>query len=115
MPADPHRRPPLGLALATIGLGVALWYGHDWYRTPTMTDEQVAELVELNLAAAMARRPDAAQPTEQQLGALAATIREEIRTGLARKRETARTGCLAGLAAAVFGFVQMFLLRGRPP
>lgn len=113
MLAHQRRRPPLGLALVTIGLGVALWYGYDWFRAPTMSDEQIAQLVELNLAADVARRPGGAQPPPEQLAALAASLREEITTELTRTRDDARTGCLAGLAAAVFGFLQMVLLR-RP-
>ena len=111
MLAHSRRRPPLGLAMATIGLGVALWFGYDWYRAPTMSDEQIAQLVELNLAADVARSPGNAKPSEEQLAALAAQLREEITAEFARARNEARTGCLAGLAAAVFGFLQIFLSR----
>jgi hypothetical protein len=111
MLADRRRRPPLGLALATIGLGVALWFGYDWYRAPTMSADQITQLVDLNLAADVARRPDGAQPTPEQLATLSQSLREEITAELTRTRNDARMGCLAGLAAAVFGFLQMFLLR----
>ena len=111
MPAFDRRRPPIGFALATIGLGVALWYGYDWYRAPSMSEAQVAELVELNLAADLARNPGRAQPTAEQLAPIAAQIREEITAEFTRTRTQARTGCLAGLAAAAFGFLQLFLLR----
>jgi hypothetical protein len=101
----------MGLALASIGLGVALWFGYDWYRAPSMSEEQIAQLVDLNLAADVARSPDGAKPTPEQLTALSMSLREEITTELIRTRNDARTGCLAGLAAAVFGFLQIFLLR----
>jgi hypothetical protein len=111
----PHSRrpPPIGLALAAIGLGVALWYGYDLVRAPTMSDEQIAQLVEVNLAADVARQPEGSRPSEAQLAPLAAQMRAEITGEIARTRSQARTGLIAGLAAAAFGILQMLLLR-RP-
>lgn len=116
MLASPRRSsPPLGFAIAAIGLGLVLWFGYDWMRLPSLSDQEIAQQVDAAMAADVMRNPDGSKPDAAQVELLKAHVREEIAGEIDAQRNQAKLGTLVGLAAAVFGVLQMALLRRSSP
>lgn len=104
-------RPPpgaVGALIAAVGLGVAGWYGWDWYQLPHWTETDIRASVELNLALDLSRTPQAATTVDAQ-NLLRQNIRKELEAEIAREREVPRGYTLAGLAMMAFGFAQMLI------
>lgn len=106
-----HGGPPPGAVgglIAAIGLGIAAWYGYEWYRVPRWTEAEIVGSVELNLALDLSRQPPDSVPREAQ-ERMRAQIRREVEAQIARESETPRSWTIAGLLMGLLGLVQMAL------
>lgn len=105
----PRERIPLsgaagGLMIA-FGLGVALWFGWDWYHLPKWSEEEIRASVELNLQLDLSRI--SREVGEAELSDMRASIREEVEAEIARESEEPRGFTIAGLVIAALGLLQM--------
>jgi hypothetical protein len=98
----------VGGLIAAIGLGIAAWYGYEWYRVPRWTEQEIVGSVELNLAMDLSRHPPDSVPRETQ-DRMRAQIRREVEAQIEHESETPRTWTYAGLLMGVLGLVQMAL------
>ncbi|MGQ0528674.1 MAG: hypothetical protein ACT4PG_02420 [Panacagrimonas sp.] len=104
-------RPPagaVGALIAAVGLGVAGWYGWDWYQLPRWSEADIRASVELNLALDLSRTPQAATTVDAQ-NLLRQGIRRELEAEIARERETPRAYTLAGMIMMALGVAQMLI------
>lgn len=100
----------VGALMIAVGLGVALWFGWDWYHLPKWTEQDIRASVELNLALDLGRTPEqVVGEAEQQR--MRASIQREVEAEIAREAEEPRGFTFAGLAIAAFGLVQMLIRR----
>lgn len=109
-PNRPRTPPPgaIGGLLAAIGLGIAGWYGWEWYHVPRWSEQEIVGSVELNLALDLSRLPpDSVSAAAQDR--MRASIRQEVEAQIAKETEEPRSYTLAGLLMAAFGLVQMIL------
>lgn len=109
---NPSRRTPppgaVGALIAAIGLGVACWYGWDWYHLPRWTERDITASVELNLALDLSRLPpDSITPQMQDR--MRIDLRREVEEQIAHESEQPRGFTIAGLVMGLFGLVQMFV------
>lgn len=98
----------VGALVAAIGLGVACWYGWDWYQMPRWTEQDIAASVELNLALDLSRLPPESM-TPQMQDRMRMQLRREVEEQIARESEGPRGYTIAGLVIGLFGLVQMLL------
>lgn len=105
---NPVRRAPppyaTGALITAIGLGVAAWYGWDWYRLGQWSETELRASVELNLALDLAREPDRATTVAAQ-DRLRQQIRLELVDQIEAEAETPRRYALAGLMMAGLGLL----------
>lgn len=114
----PRTPPPgaTGALIAALGLGVAGWFGWDWYHLGRWSEDELRASVELNLALDLAREPERA-PTVEAQQRLRQTIRRELLDEIEREVETPRGYTLAGLLIAGLGLLQALARSwlGRKP
>jgi hypothetical protein len=96
----------VGALIAAVGLGIAAWYGYEWYRVPRWTEAEIVGSVELNLALDLSRVPPDSVPPETQ-ERMRAQIRREVEAQIARESETPRNWTYSGLLMALLGLLQM--------
>ncbi len=93
--------------LFSAGLGVAGYYGMQWRDLPRLTEQELEQSTELNLALDLARMTPEQRPQGQQLEEMKARERAEVLTDLDGERDTIHQRFAAGLVAMVFGFGQL--------
>lgn len=98
-----------GLMIA-VGLGIALWFGWDWYHAPRWTESEIQASVELNLALDLSRLPEDSI-NELQKAEMRNRIRQEVEAEIATETAEPRGFTFAGLIIAVFGLIQMRVRR----
>lgn len=108
MQANPGLPPAgaVGALIAAIGLGIALWFGWDWYQLPRWSEAEITQSVELNLAMDLARMPAESVPYDEQ-ARMRTILRSEIEAAVDAESELLRGYTLAGLLMAGFGLIQM--------
>jgi len=85
------------------GLGLAGYYGWAWYRAPTLTEAEITQSTDVNLAIDLARMGPQLQPQGEKLAQLRAIVRAEVEADLRRETRDAQSGFGVGLVAMVFG------------
>ena len=105
-----------GALMIAFGLGLALWFGWDWYHLPRWSEQEIQGSVELNLAMDLSRQPEGSV-SDAEKTRMRSSIRREIEAEIAREAEEPRGYTFAGLIIAVLGLVQMRIRRWlvRPP
>src|ERR1043166_3344465 len=100
------------------GLGLAVYYGYAWYRTPTFNAAEIEQSTEISLAIDLARMGPQLRPQGDELEKLRAMVRAEVEADLQRDARTAQERFAAGLIAMVFGTSGLVVLtlsgRTRP-
>ena len=99
-----------GALMIAFGLGVALWYGWDWYHIPKWSEQEIQNSVELNLQLDLARLGESAV-SQAEKNRLRESIRLEVEAEIAKETEKPRGYTYAGLMIAVLGLVQMQVRR----
>lgn len=105
----PHRVPApgsVGAMIAAVGMGVAIWFGWDWYHMPRWSQMEIEQSIELNLALDLSRQPVGAVSLDQQ-NQMRERLRREIKAEIAKESELPRGFTMAGLLMATFGLAQM--------
>ncbi|MES0874615.1 hypothetical protein [Sinimarinibacterium thermocellulolyticum] len=92
--------------LLSIGLGLTIYYGHEWWRLPEYSDADIDASVELNLHMELQRRGPHLQPDAENLERLRRLIRAEVQAEIRRERETIQRRFGIGLIALVLGLGQ---------
>jgi len=110
MKRSPGGPPPgaVGGLIAAIGFGIAAWYGYEWYRVPSWSEQEIVGSVELNLAMDLGRLPPDSVPPDTQ-DRMRAQIRREVEAQIALEAQAPRQWTIAGLLMGVLGLVQMAL------
>jgi hypothetical protein len=93
--------------LFSAGLGVAGYYGMAWHQMPTLSDAEIEQSTELNLALDLAQMSADQRPQGQALEALKLRVRAEVESDVGRDRQTLQERFAAGLVAMVFGLGQL--------
>tara|TARA_R110000787_G_scaffold25373_4_gene71335 strand:- start:8075 stop:8461 length:387 start_codon:yes stop_codon:yes gene_type:complete len=105
------RVPPAGSTgalIAAIGLGIAIWFGWDWYHLPRWSEQEIAQSVELNLALDLSRQPEVSvSQTEQER--MREAIRQDVLDAISKEAELPRGFTMAGLLMTAFGIAQMLI------
>ena len=93
--------------LFSAGLGVAGYYGLQWRDLPRLSERELEQSAELNLALDLAQMSAEQRPQGEQLQDLKARVRAEVQADIDRERETIHERFAAGLVAMVFGLGQL--------
>ena len=93
----------LAFLLATVGLGIAAWYGEQRWRLPAWSEGEIEQSVELNLVVELRQRGPHLQPSAERLDELRATLRAEVEGEIRREREQLERWIGIGLLVAVVG------------
>lgn len=107
-------KPRFGLfhIIAIIGLSLSAYYGHALMTWDDLTDEEIEQSVEINLALDLNRRGPHLQPDD----ATRARMREQVRAEIVGERAVAkekierRLG--VGLLLTVAGGIRLLMARG---
>lgn len=93
--------------LFSAGLGVAGYYGLQWRDLPHLSEQELEQSAELNLALDLARMAPEQRPQGQQLQEMKTRERSDVQADLDREREVVHERFAAGLVAMVFGIGQL--------
>jgi len=93
--------------LFSTGLCVAGYYGMQWRDLPHLSEQELEQSAELNLALDLARLSPEQRPHGQALEDMKARERSEVLADLDRERDTVHERFAAGLVAMVFGLGQL--------
>jgi hypothetical protein len=103
-------RPPfrsLTALLLSIGLGLTIYYGQQWWQLPEYNDADIGASVELNLHLELQQRGPHLQPDAAGIERLREMIRQEVETEIRREREKIQLRFGIGLIALVLGGGQL--------
>lgn len=103
-------RPPfrsLTALLLSIGMGLTIYYGHEWWQLPEYSDADIGASVELNLHIELQQRGPHLQPDAEGIERLRGMIRQEVETEIRREREKVQLRFGVGLMALVLGSGQL--------
>jgi hypothetical protein len=101
----------LAIVMMALGIGLTAWYGQEWYELPEWNEAEIAQSVELNLAADVARMGPHLKPEGEKLERLRQMVREEIEGEIRRERELLEKWMGVGLILFVLGFGQWLAFR----
>lgn len=123
MNVSPLRPRPRFLALpimiASVGLGLTVYYGEQWYQLSQLPEAGLEQSVELNLMLDLQRESHKPLPGEAELQGRRERIRAELLQQLAVEKHELRGNLIAALAAFIGGALFLFtqlrpgLLFGR--
>lgn len=107
--------------LVLVGLGLCAWGGYQWTQVEEPTERELALAVEANFYADLTRmqaqRPGEAMTLDEEWREKhREAVRQEILAMVERRRDTARSWFLAGIAVLIFSLGRMFaapLFGGR--
>lgn len=102
----------MAFVLITFGLGLAAFYGEQWYRLPSWSETEIEQSVELNLELDLQRLGPHLQPTPERRADLRRRIRNEIEAEIRREREDLQRWVGLGLVLIVFGAGQLVFALG---
>jgi hypothetical protein len=103
-------RPPfrsLTALLLSIGMGLTIYYGHEWWQLPEYSEADVSASVELNLHIELQQRGPHLRPDDAGIERLRGMIRDEVETEIRREREKIQLRFGIGLIALVLGGGQL--------
>lgn len=105
-----RRRPPmLGFFILSIGLGICLYYGMEWYELPRYTEAEIDQSTELNLQMDLQRMGAHLQPkTPDELAIMRAKLRYEITDSIKQQNDKVHLRFSVGLIALIIGVGQLF-------
>lgn len=105
----------LAFFMMAAGLGLAGWYGLQWYELPARSPAQVTQIVELRLASELEHRGPLLPLSGDRLELLRSTIRAEVEAEIRRERQVPERWLGIGLVLCVFGAGQWVLSLARKP
>jgi hypothetical protein len=116
--ANQRRRPPmLGFFILSIGLGICLYYGMEWYELPVYTEAEIDQSTELNLQMDLQRMGPLLRPkTPDDLAVMRAKLRYEITDSIKQQNDKVHLRFSVGLIALIIGIGQLmssWLIRRR--
>lgn len=105
----------LPVVAAAVGLGLSAYYGEQWYRLPSYSEQDLQASTELNLALDLERRGPTLQLSEQDRDRLRGQIRQEVEADIARERKEVQQGFIGALLMLLFGggYLLLRIRRGR--
>ena len=107
----------LGFFILSIGLGICLYYGMEWYELPTYTEAEVNQSTELNLQFDLQRLGPLSQPkNKDELELMRAKVRYEITSSIKEQSDKVHLRFSVGLIALIIGFGQLlssWMIRQR--
>jgi len=98
----------LPIMLASVGLGLSVYYGEQWYRLSQLPEAELQQSIELNLMLDLQRESHKPLPGEAELQGRRETIRDELLAQLDAERSKVRGNLIAALAAFIGGAVFLF-------
>ncbi len=99
----------LGFIILSIGIGICLYYGMEWYELPTYTEADIDQSTELNLQYDLQRLGPLSQPkTKDELELMRAKVRYEISSSIKEQSDKIHLRFSVGLIALIIGIGQMF-------
>ncbi len=93
------------------GLGMAMYYGHTWWRLPDYNETDIEASVELNLAADLLRRDAAFRSDPVRIEALRGEVHEELLQTIAAEKTEVQGYTGTGLILMALGLAQMIVMR----
>jgi hypothetical protein len=110
---QPYRSPfrSLTALLISIGLGLTIYYGQEWWQLPEYSEEDIRASAELNLHIELQQRGPHLQPDAAGIERLRGMIRQEVETEIRREREKIQLRFGIGLIALVLGLGQLVFVR----
>jgi hypothetical protein len=106
---QPYRSPfrSLTALLISIGLGLTIYYGQQWWQLPDYSEEDIRSSAELNLHLELQQRGPHLQPNAAGIERLREMIQREVEGEILREREKIQLRFGIGLIALVLGGGQL--------
>ena len=109
----------LGFFILSVGIGICLYYGMEWYELPRYTEAEIEQSTELNMQLDLQRMGDHLRPqTRDEMELMRAKLRAEITGSIKEQSDKVHLRFSVGLIAVVIGIGQLvssWMLRRRFP
>ena len=99
----------LGFFILSVGIGICLYYGVEWYELPRYTEADIEQSTVMNMQIDLQRMGDHLRPqTKDDMELMRAKLRSEIVSSIKEQSDKVHLRFSVGLIALIIGIGQLF-------